>query len=225
VIDGMKEWSRTLHRRRASAYRVALTIDAENPSYPSSPGNCQRLLDVLGAEHVFATFFVQGRWAAAHPECARRIAEEGHLVGSHSNWHSPMTGLTVQGMRAAVQAAETTIIATTHVSPRPWFRCPYGSGHDDPRVLATLSELGYQSIPWDIAAGDWLPEADAGELVKTVARGCLAHGDGARVLLHSWPDVTLAALPKLLTRLRASGAQLVRLDALSEPPGVHLVDK
>ncbi len=37
---------------------------------------------------------------------------------------------------ADVRAAERAIIATTGIDPRPWFRCPFGAGSDDPRVLA-----------------------------------------------------------------------------------------
>jgi peptidoglycan/xylan/chitin deacetylase (PgdA/CDA1 family) len=44
--------------------------------------------------------------------------------------------------------------------------------------------------------------------------GSIAHGDGAIVLLHTWPDATAAALPGIVYRLRAAGAELVRVDQL-----------
>jgi peptidoglycan/xylan/chitin deacetylase (PgdA/CDA1 family) len=37
----------------------------------------------------------------------------------------------------------------------------------------------------------------------------LQHGDGAVVLLHTWPAPTVDALPGIVKRLRASGARFV----------------
>ena len=39
-------------------------------------------------------------------------------------------------------------------------------------------------------------------------------GDGAVVLLHTWPVATLEAMPAIARELRASGAELIRLDQL-----------
>ena len=45
--------------------------------------------------------------------------------------------------------------------------------------------------------------------------GALAHGDGAVVLLHSWPPATIAALPAILAGLVDAGASLVGLDEVA----------
>jgi peptidoglycan/xylan/chitin deacetylase (PgdA/CDA1 family) len=189
-----------------------LTIDTEQRGRPADPRNPRLLLDALAAAAAPASFFIQGRWAGAYPDLARRIATEGHLVGNHSYYHAPMNLLTDKGMRDSVTRAEEAIVATTGVDPRPWFRCPYGEGEDDPRVLAILDELGYRNITWDFETDDWQTGCDPGDLIETVVRGCREHGDGARVLLHSWPDATVAALPEMIVRLRAAGGELVRLD-------------
>ncbi len=51
-------------------------------------------------------------------------------------------------------------------------------------------------------------------LAKTIARGCERRPEGARVLLHSWPDVTLHALPLVFERLSERGARYVCVDEL-----------
>src|SRR6478735_8977445 len=57
--------------------QVALTFDAEHPDRSwCPPGAAERILDVLAGAGIRATFFVQGRWAEAHPATARRIADE-----------------------------------------------------------------------------------------------------------------------------------------------------
>jgi len=64
--------------------RIALTVDTEHPDHPAAPGNLERQLDELERRGVRATLFVQGRWAAANPGPARRIAEAGHVIGNLS---------------------------------------------------------------------------------------------------------------------------------------------
>ncbi|MDX6545593.1 MAG: peptidoglycan-N-acetylmuramic acid deacetylase, partial [Gaiellales bacterium] len=133
-----------------SSIRVALTIDTEHPDHPAGAENPTRVLDALAAANARASFFVQGRWAAANPALARRIAEQGHLIGNHSNSHAPMDMLTDEGIRDSLRKAEDAIESATGVSPRPWFRCPYGQGDDDPRVLEVLAGLGYRNVGWDV---------------------------------------------------------------------------
>jgi peptidoglycan/xylan/chitin deacetylase (PgdA/CDA1 family) len=202
---------------RAGVVRVALTVDTELASRPAAPENAARVLDVLGHADVRATFFVQGRWASAFPALARRIVDDGHLIGNHTYHHAPLTLMTDEGIRHTVLRAEAVIEPRAGSTLKPWFRCPYGDGEDDPRVLAVLRDLGYRNVPWDVDPHDWRNGSDgrgARDVADSVVAGVLAHGDGARVLLHSWPDPTHEALPAILARLRDEGVTLVRLDEL-----------
>ena len=47
---------------------------------------------------------------------------------------------------------------------------------------------------------------------RTSSTGPSAHGDGAIVLCHGWPDPTHEALPGIVARLRDAGAEFVRVD-------------
>jgi len=192
--------------------RVALTFDTEFQSRPTGAGTEDAILAALDAAGAKATFFLQGAWAAVHPETARRIAAAGHLVGNHSQFHAPFTGLTDNFLRQDVCEAEEAIVAATGVDPRPWFRCPYGRGGDDPRVLAALEEVGYRHVGWDVDPRDWEAGRTPQELDERVRAGVREHGDGAIVLLHGWPEATAEALPGLLEALLASGAELVAVD-------------
>ena len=196
--------------------RVALTIDTEERSRPAGPDNLRRQLEVLLREGVRATCFVQGRWASSHPQLARRIADEGHLVGNHTYHHVPLTLMTDDGIRHTVTRADEVIGPRTGVpTTRPWFRCPYGDGERDERVLAVLAELGYRNVGWDVDPFDWWPDRTTDEIVAAVVKGCREHGDDVRVLLHSWPDATLGALPLIIEDLRAAGARFVTVDELT----------
>lgn len=197
-------------------FRVALTFDAEHPDRPSSAGVQERLLELLDRHGVRSTFFVQGRWAEAYPATARRIVDGGHLVGSHSHYHARMPLLNARGLRSDIAAAQRAIIDATGVDPRPWFRCPFGSGAGDERVQREVRAAGYRHVGWNVAGIDWPVERSGADVEAAIVDGALRHGDGCVVLLHTWPDRTEAAIPGTVRRLRDAGAELVRIDEL--PP-------
>jgi peptidoglycan/xylan/chitin deacetylase (PgdA/CDA1 family) len=203
------------------AMRVALTFDAEHPDRPATEGNANRLLDALAEADVRATFFVQGRWAEAYPKIARRIGGDGHLVGSHSFYHARMPLLSAAGLATDVRDAEAAIIEHAGVDPRPWFRCPFGAGGDDPTLIGRLEALGYREVGWDVSAEDWEPTNSAADVATRVIDGVTAAGDGAVVLQHTWPDQTLAAIPQIVSALRGRGATFVAVDELSRLPTQH----
>ena len=193
--------------------RVALTFDTEHPARPCTGHVLELILASLALAGAPATFFVQGRWARSSPDQARRIGSAGHLIGNHSHHHAPMDSLTEDGFRADVRAAGATIEAVTGVDPRPWFRCPFGEGMDDPDVVRRLAELGYVHVGWDVDPRDWHEDNDAESVTRGVLEGIRGLHDSV-VLLHSWPDATGKALPRILSGLAAEGAELVDVATL-----------
>lgn len=195
-------------------FRVALTFDAEHPDRPHRTGGTERVLDLLDAEGIKATFFLQGRWVEAFPGLARAVGERGHLIGNHSFYHARMPLLSTAGLATDIQAAERAIVAATGVDPRPWFRCPFGAGTDDPRVRAAIERLGYRETHWDVDGADWRPSQRGREMARQMVRETIARGDGAVVLLHPWTNATGLGVAPLIAGLRDAGATFVRMDAL-----------
>lgn len=202
----------------AVPFRVALTFDAEHPDRPNEPGVTERIIGALAHEGVTATFFIQGRWAEAYPAVARSVADAGHLVGNHSHYHARMPLLSDDGLTEDIAEAGRAIEEATDFDPRPWFRCPFGAGSTDPRVLGAIAAAGYRHVGDHVAAEDWEPFRTGPAIEADLVAGTLAHGDGAVVLLHAWPRGTLDALPGTIARLRDAGARFVRIDGLDEVP-------
>ena len=155
----------------------------------------------------------------AYPNLARRIARR-YLVGSHSHYHARMPLLSAQGLAEDLHAAEEAIREATGVDPHPWFRCPFGTGADDAGLIDALAERGYRHVGWHVEAYEWDQGATVEGVSGAIIAGAVAHGDGAVVLLHPWPDPVAPALPRIVTELRNAGATFVRLDALDLPPGL-----
>ena len=200
-----------------AARTVHLTFDAEHPDQRHHRGDgAEALLDVLAAHGATATFFLQGRWASANPGTALRMAREGHTIGSHSNTHLYMTRLSDRGLVAEVKESEERIREATGVDPRPYFRCPYGEGHDDERVVAALAALDYRVVDWDVDPRDWDPELSPDDLLAALEDGLLRVPESPIVLLHTWPAWTPAAVERLL----ASAGDTVHWAPLTEAPAL-----
>src|SRR5262245_66085114 len=68
-----------------------------------------RLLDVLDAHSVSATFFMVGWLAERHPELVREINGRGHELGCHGYAHRPIYSLSPVEFRADLRHAKQAI--------------------------------------------------------------------------------------------------------------------
>ena len=68
-----------------------------------------RVLSLMAAHNVKATFFVLGEVAAEHPSLVRDIAKGGHEVACHSYHHVRVDGQTPEQFRADVRHAKAVL--------------------------------------------------------------------------------------------------------------------
>jgi peptidoglycan/xylan/chitin deacetylase (PgdA/CDA1 family) len=197
--------------------RVALTFDAEHADRPNARGT-EELLGALAATTTRATFFLQGRWVEAAPSAVRLVVDGGHAIGSHGHYHARMTNMTDAGIRDDVGRADVAIRDVAGVDARPWFRCPFGDGAGDPRVLGVLAELGYRHVGWHVDPEDWRDDATASEVERRVREGIARGGDGTVVLLHGWPAATPSVVERLLATAAVDGIDYVGIDELGVEP-------
>ena len=185
---------------------VAVTFD-DGPD----PDATAALLDQLGRAGVRATFFCVGERVAHHPELARLVASEGHLIGNHSWGHRRGTNLfSVARLREDLQRAQAEIARVTGQSPA-FFRPPMGL--TNPRIFRVVRELNLMVIGWS-ARGFDRREPSPERIVGRLMRGLRP---GAILLLHDGgvPAERLRKVVELLIdKLKAQGYQPVRLDEL-----------
>src|ERR1700719_4679706 len=111
----------TFNSVRTDGPYIAMTFD-DGPSATLTP----KLLDLLAAHHIKATFFVIGENVAEHPEIVERAAREGHEIGNHS-WSHPNFGkMSDDGIRRELQKTDDVILSATGAHPI-LLRPPYGS--------------------------------------------------------------------------------------------------
>jgi peptidoglycan/xylan/chitin deacetylase (PgdA/CDA1 family) len=201
--------------------RVALTFDAEHPDRPNDGDRTLAILEALEDAGARATFFLQGRWVEAFPELARSLSGGEHLIGNHSHYHARLPLFSHDGLPTDVTDAQAVIQATTGHDPRPWFRAPFGSGADRADLVEALRGLGYRHVGWHVESNEWEPGRTPDQILRSVVDGTRAHGDGAIVLLHTWPRPVAPALPAILRELGEAGWTFVRVDELDLPPDLE----
>ena len=148
--------------------KVALTFDTEHPDRPVSHplGNASALLDLLHTRDVTATFFVQGKWAAAFPDLTARTRDDGHHLGCHSHSHVPFTQLTDDGIKEDLTEARKWLdpIAPTG----DWFRFPGLAGHGNPNIERVVAGMSYRHAHLHIGGNDWEPGRSPDEVANPI---------------------------------------------------------
>jgi peptidoglycan/xylan/chitin deacetylase (PgdA/CDA1 family) len=211
---------------------VALTFDmCEQPG--EIAGYDGRIVDLLRARGLKATFFVGGKWMLTHAERAQQLmATGGFELASHGWVHRNVRGLVGAGLEAEIMgpsrayerlrqmlAARHCVAgrAETAMSRVPvrlgLYRFPYGACND--AALERLAANGLLAVQWDVSSGDAGPGLSAQAIASHVARSVRP---GSIVLMHAngrGPN-TAAALPRLLEMLAAKGFELVTVSELLE---------
>jgi peptidoglycan-N-acetylglucosamine deacetylase len=172
-----------------------------------------KLLEILERHKVKATFFVLADNARRHPEVLRQAAQAGHTIAVHGTSHAKLH----RAGEAQIEHELSTAVRELSglgVTPVPIYRPPHGL--KSVAVFRVTAKLGFQIWAW--SRGIWDTDRPAPEvLVKRATRFACS---GMVLLLHDGrgteetPDIgpMLAALPRILERLRARGFSFVTLD-------------
>src|SRR5438876_9473642 len=191
---------------------IALTFD-DGPSATLTP----KLLDLLAAHHIHATFFVIGENVAQHPEIVKRAAREGHEIGNHSWSHPNLAKISDENVRSQIKRTEEAISGA--IGARPvLLRPPYGSLTARQKHFIH-DELGYEIVLWDVDPYDWKrpgPTVVTNRIVKETRPGSI-------VLSHDIHPGTIEAMPATLSELEAKGFKFVTVSELlrmarTQPP-------
>ena len=184
---------------------VAMTFD-DGPHPTRTP----RLLDILLARNIKATFFTVGTNAGLYPQILQRMVNEGHEIGNHTQTHPDLSTLSDAQVRAELDSCHAAIVAATGVAP-VLMRPPFGALTQAQRVWIP-QEYGYRTVFWDVDPLDW-QQPGAGIVADRIVP---AVGNGSVVLSHDIHSGTIDAMPLVLDRLLAKGYQFVTVSELDD---------
>lgn len=190
--------------------RVPGTIFLAFDDGPS--GNTTRILDILAAQDVKATFFVVGQSSEAGCDLLREIAAQGHTLAMHSYTHDyNKIYASVESFLEDMYQNFIQIREATGVTPT-FFRFPGGSinAYNAGMYQELISEMirrGFVPCDWNMSARDASKEfLTAAQVVSNVLQNAdevecgyvLLHDSGAR-------GTTVDALDTIIEELRSRG--------------------
>jgi len=203
------------HYGRPADHTLMITFD-DGPDPTFTP----MVLDVLGREHVPATFFVIGGSVVKNPDIVRRAIREGHLIGNHTLTHP--ASFDQHGDfrdREEIQLADRLIRGATGYRTRV-FRIPEGDPDRNPLAGLHAQQLGYVHVNEDLDTRDWSVNGAEVPVPPLDGRGhvVLMHdGGGDRA-------ATVRALQRLITEAKRQGYTFSTVAPLLDPADVPAKD-
>lgn len=182
---------------------IAMTFD-DGPHAQLTP----KLLDMLKARNIKATFYVVGQNAAEYPDILKRMVAEGHEIANHSWNHTALNKLGAEGLRSQIEKTNAAIVQATGIKPTN-LRPPYGA--TNAALNKKLDEqYGLKVILWSVDPLDW-KYRNSSRVATQIIQG--AH-PGAIILAHDIHATTVAAMPEAFDALLAKGYKFVTVSEL-----------
>ena len=186
-------------------HEVVITFD-DGPLPPRST----KVLDTLAHECVKVNYFLVGSMAKNFPAVVRRIRDEGHTIGTHSNTH-PLTFHKMSVEKAAQEINDGIAAVKTALGdgtgPAPFFRIPGLLRADG--VERYLASQHLQVWSADFTADDWT-KINANQVYQRALKQLEINHRGI-LLLHDIHPRTVDALPNLLQELKRRGYRVVHV--------------
>src|SRR5947208_9215788 len=182
---------------------IAMTFD-DGPSAKLTP----KLLDLLAARHIKATFFLIGQNVAENPDIVAREVREGHEIANHSWSHPNLAKMSDAGVRDQLHKTEDAIRSASGNRPT-LLRPPYGSITARQKKWIN-QEFGYKIVLWDVDPLDWRRPGSnvvCNRIIKMARAGSI-------ILAHDIHPGTIEAMPCVLSQLEAKGFKFVTVSEL-----------
>ncbi len=182
--------------------KIAITFDAA-----WSAEDTDLLIKTLSKHNAKATFFVVGDWVKQNPDAIKKLHENGHEIGNHSDKHPAYSKLSRGEIRTDMIDCNAKIKAITSTKIK---LCRAPSGDYDNKSIEVCESLGMKMIQWDVDSLDW-KKLSVDEMYNRVTEKTQ---NGSILLFHNGVENTPKALDKILTKLKTDGYEFVTVSEL-----------
>lgn len=183
---------------------------------PSS--NTDRILDILDAYQIKATFFVACKENDENKKRLKSIAERGHTIGIHTYSHVYKSIYTsVEDYLEDFYKEYSLVYEATGIKASI-FRFPGGSINSYnaalyQQLIAEMLRRNFIYYDWNVSSGDATASVSAAAIVgDTISQA--RRKTKAIILFHDAPSksYTVEALPSIIEKLKAEGYAFEALD-------------
>ncbi len=182
--------------------KIALTFD-DGPHPDFTP----KLVKILKAADIPATFFMIGHMAETYPDMVKLVQTNGFEIANHTYSHVTLTKLTNEEAGIEYRAANDALKKITGKAPR---YCRPPGGDFDLNVLEAAYGEGLTTVLWTDDPGDYDNPGDIVLLETETAK----LSPGGIILLHDGSQDTLDTLARFIASCKRRGYQFVTLDEL-----------
>ena len=194
-----------VRRGNRTGLKLALTFD-DGPHPDYTP----KLVQILKAANIPATFFMIGHMVQQYPDMVKLVAANGFEIGNHTYSHVTLTKLTDEQSGTEYRAANDAIKKITGKNPR---YCRPPGGDFDLNVLEAAFGENLTTVLWTDDPGDYTNPGDSVLLETETAR----LSPGGIILLHDGSKDTLDTLAEFIASCQRRGFRFVTLDELRKP--------
>jgi peptidoglycan-N-acetylglucosamine deacetylase len=202
---------------------VALTFD-DGPDPKWTP----KILDILKAKHVNATFMIIGEEAQDNVGLLKRVVGEGNEIANHTFTHPDISEISQRQLELELNLTERLFASELGIKPL-FFRPPYSidqepDTNDQAAPSYRIQQMGYTIIGNKIDTSDWderakkTPQSVTQDVLDQLAiMKTKPQFRGSIILLHDGGGdrtVTVETLPVLIDTLRAHGYKIVQVSDL-----------
>lgn len=197
----MKEEKERNHATAKNKY-IALTFD-DGPEIETT----DRILNTLEQYDAKATFFMLSKNAKAHPDIAKRVADQGHEIANHSITHANLNAVNNNQVKQEIIDSKQQIEEVTGKTPT-LFRPPYGSSNNYVEKIA--QETDQAITMWSIDTYDW-QHLNASKTLQAIQNEVRP---GSIILMHDIHPTTADAVPQIMEYLTNEGYEFVTVSEL-----------
>ncbi len=172
-------------------------------------GYTGKILDILKKEKVPATFFVTGHYLESATDLAKRMVDEGHIIGNHSWSHPDLTQVSDEQIKKELLKVKEEVARLTGQKEMQYLRPPRGILSE--RTLKVAKDEGYLHVLWSLAFKDWLINQQKGWKYSYDNIMAQVH-PGAVLLLHTVSKDNAESLEKVIQDLKKDGYVFKSLD-------------
>ena len=197
-------WSSYLWRIDTKEKEIFLTFD-DGPHPVATPF----VLDTLARFNAKATFFCIGKNVTTYPDIYRRILDEGHAIGNHTQNH-------LNGWKTKPDVYLNDVVEAAKYIDSSYFRPPYGRirRFQAKHIKNALHRENARIVMWSVLSGDFDTSLSKENCLKNVTGNAVA---GDIIVFHDSEKafhLLEYALPMTLEYFSEKGFVFKRLPAL-----------
>ena len=190
-----------IYRRHTDENVVYFTFDCGYENGWTEP-----ILDVLKEKNVPGMFFLVGHYVDTADTVIRRMIDEGHLLGNHTNNHPDLTTVDAETFIKELTDLEDKVKEKfPDAPPMRYMRPPEGACNE--WSLAMAQKMDYTTVLWSWGHHDWV-ENDQPDPASALEKAKQGLHPGAVYLFHCVGSTNPAILGDLIDYIRAEGYEI-----------------